>query len=220
MQRVRCIKGSTRKPASKWIWAAVTSCALNVNSGKRRSGLRTLKKLGKGRPSRQGRGDVEQRRIEQESRRQQRRSIAFSYTRYLRQGTISGVQNKSRTKDLQRSPSITYQHEQTTNRPKTQVLSTDLLLFQIVMTSLQETLPHIRRHCLVLSFEILEPVLDKCDRLPMDLLNLGRFLARILQPIFVPVMHPIYHGLFVFPREREEMTSRNDDGPMLTRAVV
>lgn len=87
MQRVRCMKGSTMKPASKWIWAAVTSCALNVNSEKGRSGLRTLKKLGKGRPSRQGRGDVEQRRIEQESRRQQRRSIAFSYTRYLRQGT-------------------------------------------------------------------------------------------------------------------------------------
>lgn len=48
------------------------------------------------------------------------------------------------------------------------------------MTSVQETPPLIFvDHRLVLSFEILEPSLDKFHHLPMDLLDLGRLLALV-----------------------------------------
>ena len=71
------------------------------------------------------------------------------------------------------------------------------------MISLQET-SHVRRHRLVLPFEILEPNLDKFHHLPMDLLNLGRFLLRVWQSVLVPVMHPIYHGFLKIPSRRKE----------------
>ena len=86
--------------------------------------------------------------------------------------------------------------------PPPKRLNADLLTLSIHpelydVTSLN--LPHIRRHRLVLSFEILEPSLDKLYHLPMDLLDFGRLLLRISQSVLVPVVHPIYRGSSIFP---------------------
>lgn len=72
------------------------------------------------------------------------------------------------------------------------------------MTSFHQSSPPYPPDRLVLSFEILEPSLDKIYHLPMDLLDLGRFLLRISQSVLIPVMHTIYRELLKFPSRRSD----------------
>jgi len=72
-----------------------------------------------------------------------------------------------------------------TNMPPSQTpkrLNTDPLTLSIHAERHDVTSPKPSPYppdCLILSFEILEPSLDKLYDLPMDLLDLGRFLSRV-----------------------------------------